>query len=352
MNIDVEVLDDIPESSVRPIPWSRFVKELLKSYEPPLRALATQRGMKHALDQVTALAALDDEGNPILTEAGRPAPLVKTTADLNAEMLARLIRAQPATNSPNTVRSLLRYVRTVCAIAVESGYLRTSPFKRNPIGRLVRKAPAKGRRHLSRAEIRAVLDLLAADVAARTGWAEWKARRLQALVAIVAYCGLRKNEALHLRVEDIDLAGRVIFVRPRVDHRLKTERSAAAVPMPDALVPLLEDWLRHRLDAPKGFPMPADVPWLIPGCRRRTPWDNGPVGQKPLDIFKALCKRVGILDANLQQLRRSLSTHLRFHGTGTGMIARVLRHSTEVNEEFYHESDLDNLRSSVAGLEF
>ena len=215
--------------------------------------------------------------------------------------------------SPYTVRSLLVHVRVMCNIALESGYLRASPFRRGTMSKLVRVGKPQGKRHLSRADIRKLLDRLAAEVAIAKGWKLWKLRRLQGLVALVVYTGLRRGEALHLHVADVDLAARMIHVRSRASHRLKTERSAAMVPMPAALVPYLETWLAWRSVAPPGFKMPAEaeIPWMFPNCRRRGPWMDGTKGDKPLCMLKALALRAGIGDVNWQMLRRSLSTHLR-----------------------------------------
>jgi integrase len=347
-----EVDFDEGPARIHPIPWERFRREVLAAYQPPLRAAATLRFMSHACDVIEALTAVDDAGEPVLAPGGTPVRLVQTTADLDARMIARVLATRPESNKPATVRSLLIGLRTMCNSAVESGYLRVSPFRRNPVGKLVRVGRPRGRRHLTRQEIRALLDTLAAAPPATKGWIRWKAQRLHALVALVAYTGLRRNEALMLHVEDVDLARRVIVVRPRVDHRLKTEASADDVPMPDALVPLLTDWLAHRLDAPPGFEMPAEVPWLFPQCRRRGPWTGGNADDSPLGQLKAAGRRAKIGDINWQMLRRSLATHLRHFGASNGTVGRILRHSVDVDEEFYHETDLENLRAAVRRVEF
>ena len=55
-------------------------------------------------------------------------------------------------------------------------------------------------------EVRAVLELL--RVRAR----DWPGLRLYALCMTVAFTGLRRNEALHLKVEDVDLAERLLYI--------------------------------------------------------------------------------------------------------------------------------------------
>ena len=135
------------------------------------------------------------------------------------------------------------------------------------------------KKHFSRKEIRSVLDLMHHDIEATEGWARWRARRLYALTATVAYCGLRRNEALFLHAVDIDLADRVINLTDRGrsgGQRLKTASSEAPVPIPDALAEILSDWLKHRLDHPADFQF-RPAPWLIPcPLNRRSNWTEGP----------------------------------------------------------------------------
>jgi integrase len=343
MTVEVNVNDLTDEPAYRPIPWDRFVLSLLADYQPPLRSAAALRQMTHAMGRVSCLIAPD-----------RPGPLVRTTEDMKPIVLARLIQSCPPRSSPHTVRALLRCFRVACNIAVDHGHLKVSPFRRNKIGNLVRAPRPTGRRHLSAAEIRTLLDLVAADVARTKGWPQWKFRRLQALVSVVAYCGLRRGEALGLRVQDIDLGARLIHVRPHAGRGLKTDRSEASVPMPEALVPILADWLAHRNDAPPAFRMPAALQWLFPNCRRRGPWRDGTAGDKPLSMLKAAAVRAGIGgDVNFQMLRRSLCTHLRTRfGASRDLAAQILRHSPAVADAFYVQDDEDNLRAAVAKVDF
>ena len=73
----------------RPISWTKFVKELLKTYEPPLRAAATHRQMEYVLKQVTALTIVGPDGAAV--------PMVQTTADLTPPVIAELLRTRPRT---------------------------------------------------------------------------------------------------------------------------------------------------------------------------------------------------------------------------------------------------------------
>jgi len=194
------------------IPFDRFSAELLRLYDPPHRAAATRRQMRSVLEQVAALE-------------------VKTTADLTPALVARFIETRPPGQSPRTLQTLLRVLRGVCNNAVINGYLRVSPFALRRVSQwLGRIGPTTEKKHYSRDEIRRVLTLMAADIEATEGWAQWRARRLYALTATVAYTGLRASEALYLHAADIRLEARIITLTDRGragGKRLKTEAAAA-----------------------------------------------------------------------------------------------------------------------------
>jgi integrase len=59
------------------------------------------------------------------------------------------------------------------------------------------------------------------------------------LASVWAYAGLRRTEALRLRVEDVDLDRRLLWVRGN-GRRLKTRASAAPVPICSALAGTLD----------------------------------------------------------------------------------------------------------------
>jgi integrase len=318
---------------IRPIAWEQFTAELLALYEPPLRAAATRRQMKHYLELAAA--------------AG-----VKTTADLTPAAIARVIACRPPGEAPRTTAAVLRCLRVAANVAVRSGYLMVSPFSIRPVGAWVRVGAPAPRRHLSHKELSALLAHLKAECDdGRVGWARWKSQRLYGMAATAAYAGLRASELFHLEVADIALAERIISVHPRVDHKLKTTRSAQPVPICDALAGILEAWLAVRLSPPT-FPPPDQVPWLWPGCRGRSAWMSGPSDAKPVEVLAAAANRAGIEGVTWQVLRRSLATALAGSGVPGATVARILRHSERVSELFYQQTDRDTIRKAVDGLVF
>jgi integrase len=332
------------DSSFRPIAWAEFRNEVLALYAPPLRARETQRRMTRVLDAIGALG-------------------VETTAELTPALVARFIGARPRDEHPNTTHGLVSTLRAACNYAAGQRYCAASPFATRR--KWVRTVTPKAPEHHSREEIARVLALAAADVGRKTGWAQWRARRLHALVATVAYTGLRKSEALHLRVEDLDLDAGMLLVVARAGSELKTDAAAQPVPMPTALVEILRGWLPH-LAIPEDLhkePRPScrlgwdptriDPGWVFPCCYRTGPWLGGSRGGKPLDRLKRLGKRAGLAaPLTFQSLRHSWATHAEFWGLSDAQIQRVMRHTNTRTQWRYRHADKDNLREIVSGIGF
>jgi len=252
---------------------------------------------------------------------------------------------------------MLRVLRALCNQAVINGYLRVSPFALRSVSKWVgRLGPPTQKKHYSRDEIRRVLTLMAQDIETTAGWPQWRARRLNALTATVAYCGVRDNEAKFLYAADVHLTERFIALTDRGrdgGHRLKTEGSEQPVPIPDALVPILSDWLEHRLDRPADRPIPMDCPWLFPNITGSSNWKGGCRGTKPLDRLHDVAKRAGVEGLTFLSLRHSWATHAEYHGYGPALIQRVLRHTTEQTAaKWYRHADLPNLIERCAGFDF
>jgi integrase len=330
-----DAVDRMPtDQTTTPIPWPVYRAELVALYAPPMCAKATAAKMRAVLRELDALG-------------------VQSTADLTPVLVSRYIAARLPDQSPYTLNSLLTVVRTICSYAEMSGYLRCSPFRLRKLSRWVRLTPLSGKRHFSREEIRKVLDLIAADIKAREGWAQWRSRRLQAATAIVAYTGMRKMEALQLQVGDVDLVARVIWIRPHgKGGRLKTTASEAPVPIVQALVPILTSWLAHRMDEPHDFPCPDECPWLIPTVNRRSPWTSGQPGGKALDRLRAVAQRAGVEGLTFQALRHGWATHAEYFGYGPALIQRVLRHTSMRTQKGYRHADLPNIIERTAGFDF
>lgn len=294
-----------------PIPLEDWASAVIEPYL--MRAKTTRLRMAQALREALAIA-----GPGATTEA------------LGPVLVARLASRPGATA---TTAGLLRSLRTAIRVAVGRGWARASVLEG------CRFVPTGGtperRHHHGRAEVARVLELLLQ----RSG--TWAGGRLHAFAALLAYCGLRRNEALRLRWEDLDLSAGFAFVRPN-GARLKTRSSAAPVPMPSALVEILGAWV-----------MRAGSEWALPRSDRRGPWTGGTAGRRAGDLLKAAGLEAGVEGFTPHTLRHSLATHLASAwGLTRGQIKLVLRHSTEAMGATYIHDDLVNLRQLVDAFDY
>lgn len=332
-----------------PIPWKQFRAEIEAMYQPPAVVKSTRGRMIQVLNEIEKLDLTTDNERADSAEPIR----ITTTADLTVTLISRFVASRP-NGSRYTLQSLLAVVRTICTLAETAGYVRISPFRLRKLSKWVRLPALEGKRHLAREEIRRILDLMARHVEERSGWAQWRSRRLLAVTAIIAYTGVRKNECLRMHVNDVDLISRVLWIRPHGEgEQLKTSAAQAPIPVPEALLPILTGWLAHRMDAPFGFVLPKECVYLIPTVNRKAPWVSGNPGTKALHRFQAVAKLAGIEHATFQDLRRSWATHAEYHKLGPAMIQRVLRHTTtRTSEKHYRQADLDNMNQAVKDFEF
>lgn len=282
------------------IDWMRFRAEIEAIYTSPSKAPNTCKKMARTLAMAEAFGidALDQ---------------------LTTSWVARFVawRAGRGANR-NTIRGDVSYLAAAVAIAVEERWI-----EKPPTWRRVKPRPGpRARKALHAVEdVRRVMELLASRSRI------WDQHRLLALAAVVACTGLRKQEALRLRVEDVDLDARLIRVVER-DRRLKTVGSAAKTPICPELRDVLAGWL------PRCGP-----DWVFPGSKGTGPWTGGTAGKSPTDRLKAAGLEVGVEGLTLNSLRHTFATWSRRRWGLSGIQLRdVLRHTTEHTQEHYvHE---------------
>ena len=257
---------------------------------------------------------------------------VRTTADLTTELVAQFVTLRAKSVNPNTILGDLSYLSAACSFAVEEGWLDHVPrFKRV---RPQRVNPAASKVH-SIVDVARVLEHLGQAAGS------WAGHRLHALAATVAYTGLRRDEALTLMVEDVNLADGLLSVSDR--QRRKTEASAAAVPIPPELGEILRGWLPR-----------CGSEWLFPGVRRQGPWTGGTCGERACDRIRQAGREVGIEGFTLISLRHSFATHARRQwGLSALELADVLRHTSPVTQQWYvHEGRQQDLVASVSRVSY
>jgi integrase len=253
---------------------------------------------------------------------------VESTADLTTELAARFVTQRSEVVCPNTVRGELSYLRAACNYAFEEGYLERVPrFKRvRP-----RKSPPKSTVVHSIGDIGRVLDRLQSRAP------DWIEHRLYALTALAAHTGARRDEMLWSQCWDFNLTTGLRLVQER--RRLKTEASAAPVPLCPELREVLAGWLAR-----------VDSVWMFPGVKGRGCWHGGVCGARPTDRLKQAGEAVGVEGLTFASLRHTFSTWARREWNLSDIqLADVLRHTTPETaaRHYVHPGKLSALVASV-----
>ncbi len=254
-----------------------------------------------------------------VAEFGDGSPNVTTT------QVASWVASRPD-RAPLTWSVYLSYLRAALSFALDEGWCERVPVWR----RLKQPLPPRAvPRHLTAAELRRLIGALGESAAS----GEFRPRRLLAAVSTIAYTGLRRSEALFLRVDDLDLATGLLRVRSHPLRPLKTPWSAQPVPVAPELESILRAWLPF-----------AGEPWLFPGERRRGPWAWGSAGRQPVDELLAAAKGLGLGRVTWSTLRHTWATQAESRwGLTAPQIQRVLRHTSPRTQGFYCHSDDANL---------
>lgn len=144
---------------------------------------------------------------------------------------------------------------------------------------------------------------------------------LYALVATLIYAGLRREEALWLTVDDVDLDRRLIYVRAKLingEHwQPKTKRNRV-VPISSALHEILTAYAPQRTE-----------PWFFPSSRGRR-WDPDNFSQELRQINRSHDLTWSCLD-----FRHTFGSHLAQKGESLYKIAELMGNSPEICRRHY-----------------
>ncbi|HSW02232.1 MAG TPA: tyrosine-type recombinase/integrase [Sedimentisphaerales bacterium] len=184
-----------------------------------------------------------------------------------------------------------------------------------------KKEPAPQIRFLRSEEIRYQLELLAESPVIR------------ALVATYIYAGLRREEALWLTQEDVDLSQRLIRVRAKTvgeqKWQPKTKRNRV-VPISDALHVILSE-----------YTPPADGPWFFPSPAGKR-WDPDNFSQD----LRATNETAGLAWSCLD-FRHTFGSHLAQKGVSLYKIATLMGNSPEICRRHYAALIPEEMRDVV-----
>lgn len=153
-----------------------------------------------------------------------------------------------------------------------------------------------------------------------------------AILMMIYSAGLRLNEVLHLKAEDIDRARMLVRVREgkgRVDRYSLLSKTALAT---------LEDYLRYY----------KPVRWLFPGAHPERPISPTSI-QK---MFQTVRDRAGITKpASVHTLRHSFATHLIEAGCSLHHVQLLLGHKSPATTTTYLHVSRKNLAAIVSPLD-
>jgi integrase len=154
--------------------------------------------------------------------------------------------------------------------------------------------------------------------------------RLKALYWVALLLGLRRGEILGLRSTDVDLEARTITVRGALQRQAgkgmvrvppKTAASAAPLPLPDVLLPVLVEHLA-MLDEERTYAKWREHGLLFPTSI------GTPIGDRNLvRHFKALLRRASLPSIRFHDLRHSCATLLITLGVHPRIVMEILRHA-------------------------
>jgi integrase len=247
------------------------------------------------------------------------APLLgkRRIQDLRGEHIGSVFARQREKKlSQWTMAGTQTVISAVLTFALSRGYISSNPLHRLAKMEKPRQVTAREHRRLNDSEIRTLCSN--ATPAYR------------AVIATLAWTGLRVSEALGLRWEDVDFEAREISVRCQLDvegklKRPKTKAGLRTIP----LLPALDQELkRHRRDQfARGYAGPGQ---LVFTTATGKPLDRHNVRNKGIKVAaeKAGLNPPGVTDVTTHDLRRTFISHLILRlGLDPVRVSKIAGHS-------------------------
>lgn len=223
----------------------------------------------------------------------------------------------------------LRLLRSILEMAREDGRIHINPAQGVSAGRI----PTRERhRYLTATEV--------ADLARACGGQG-------DVVTILAFTGLRWSELVGLRVGDIDLAARRLYVRqaaPDVEGRIilgppKTRAAVRTVPLPLIVIDALKTRIAGRAAGEQAITSPNGGFLRSNNWRRRTDWT------------KAL-KETDLAPLTIHDLRHTYASLARASGADLRYVQKTMGHSTPtVTANIYSDLYSDELDHVATNLD-
>ncbi len=245
-----------------------------------------------------------------------------------------------------TARTVNREVGTINNMlnhAVEWGRIGSNPLE--GLKPLAHDSAAKQRRPLAIAEVEALF--------------EHSPEHLKPVWRMFACTGMRHDELVNLRFDDIDFERRTVTVRA---SRAKNHK-AREIPLDDAMLDMLRDL---QAAAKQRKPVAGNTPAMTTKLAGRLSRDhvfvtlaNTPMDSNLLSRFYKACRKAGIDDAvpggavDIHSLRVTFTTLSLEHGANPKAVQAILGHSTlGMTMSVYAKATERSKREAIGALPF
>ncbi len=265
---------------------------------------AAYRGDVHGLQRFLRVEGLEEE-----VEA------------LSPQVLRRYVSWLAASGySPGTIARRIYAISSLCRYLVNYGYAEVNPCRQVVLPKKARRMPAV----LTLEEARRVLRV------ADDHRCPWMGFRNRAIIAVLLFCGLRRQELVNLKLSDVDLRSRWLKVRRGKGGK------GRSIPLAPEAAEAIRDWLEFRPE--------VDHEYLLTGLGGRRLGKNGLVS-----AFRRVAKCAGVdrRGVSLHTLRHTFASLLLQEGADLVSIQELLGHSDLSTTAIYLHLDAAHLQGAV-----
>ena len=213
----------------------------------------------------------------------------------------------------------------------------------NPCTKAATPKEPKGRvRYLSYEEAKTLLQAADSpfDRYGKRLTSQYKSPVIRDFIELALNTGCRKQELLSLKWSHIDFTTRLIYLESTKSGEWQT------VPINEDARRVLVESMRLRDE------VCPDTPWVFFHLK---PALNTNVGDRVKDVKKAFstaCRRAGIKDFHIHDLRHTFASWLVMNGTPLFEVSKLLRHASIQMTERYAHLAPDHLHDAVDNLGF
>ncbi len=283
--------------------------QLFLTYLQHERGCSAATSTAYGSDVVALLRYLEEEGIEPRVEC------------ITAQVLRRYVSWLSMLGySAATIARRVYAISSLYKYLVNYGYAERNPCGQVVLPKKVKRMPAV----LTLEEARRVLR------AADDHRCPWMGFRNRALVAVLLFCGLRRQELADLKLSDVDVRSRWLKVRRGKGGK------GRSIPLAPEVAEAINDWLEFRPQ--------VDHEYLLTGLGGRRLEKNGLVG-----VFRAVARRAGVdrKGVSLHTLRHTFASLLLQEGCDLVSIQELLGHADLSTTAIYLHLDAAHLQGAM-----